>query len=166
MNTVTQHFWPDFYDQRCMGRTKVSLSKSQFLWDLEFLNGNGCKSLTAEKKGQQYQEMFCMRLFHAPRFLEVLDLLLISLGLGAMPVNQDGKTHWGNKNNRFSTFNVFNTSVIVSYVSFGESSHRDLSSNNHQTFLKSLIFQAKFIQLQQVRVKYKINYPGQFSHMF
>ena len=51
MNTVTQHFWPDFYDQRGIGSPKVSLSKSPFFWDLEFLNGNGCKSVTAEKKG-------------------------------------------------------------------------------------------------------------------
>ena len=51
MNAVTQQYWPDFYDERGIGSPKVSLSKSQFLWDLEFLNGNGCKSVTAEKKG-------------------------------------------------------------------------------------------------------------------
>ena len=143
---------------------KVSLSKSQFLWDLEFLNGNGCKSLTTEKKGQQYQEIFCMRLFSRTTFPRGFGSSVDYLGLGAMPVNQNGKTHWSNKNYRFSTFNVFNTSAIMSYFSFGESNHRDLSSNNQPTFLKSLIFQAIFIQLQKVCVKYKFNYPGQFLH--
>ena len=42
-----------FYDQRGIGNQKVSLSKSQFLCDLEFLNGNGCKSSTEEKEGQE-----------------------------------------------------------------------------------------------------------------
>ena len=57
MNPVTQHFWPDFYDQRGIGSPKVSLSRSQFLWDLEFLNGYGCKSVTAEKKGHVLLEV-------------------------------------------------------------------------------------------------------------
>ena len=79
MNPVTQHFWPDFYDQRCIGNPKVSLSKSQFLWDLEFLNGNGCKSLTEGKKGQQYQEIFCVRLFSRTTFPGVFGSLVDKL---------------------------------------------------------------------------------------
>ena len=80
MNPVTQHFWPDFYDQRCIGSLKVSLSKSQVLWDLEFLSGHGCKILTEEKKGQQYQEMLFMRLFSLTTFPGVIGSSVDYLG--------------------------------------------------------------------------------------
>ena len=80
MNPVTQHFWPDFYDQRCIGSLKVSLSKSHVLWDLEFLNGHGCKILTEEKKGQQYQEMLFMRLFSRTTFPGVIGSSVDYLG--------------------------------------------------------------------------------------
>ena len=128
---------------------KVSLSKSQFLWDLLFLNGNGCKSVTAEKKGPVlFEVIFTHRVsscFWIFRWL--------AWNKAQCQLTRTGKRIWGNKNYRFIT-NVFNTS------------HRDLSSKNQPTFLKSLIFQATFIQLQKVRVKYKFNYPGQFLHMF
>ena len=89
--------------------------QNRSFWDLEFLNGNGCKSFIAEEKGQQYQEMLCMRLLSESlaQAIEFLDHRLISLGHGAMPINENGKTHWGNKNYCSST-NVFNTSAIVS----------------------------------------------------
>ena len=80
VNPVTQHFWPDFYDQRCIGSLKVSLSKSQVLWDLEFLNGHGCKILTEEKKGQQYQEMLLVRLFSRTTFPGVIGSSVDYLG--------------------------------------------------------------------------------------
>ena len=161
MNTVTQHFWPDFYDQRCIGSPKVSLSKFQCLWDVKFLNGNGCKNVTAEKKGHVLFEVIFTH--HVSSSFWIFGWL--AWDKAQCQLTRTGKRIWGNKNYCFST-NVFNTSAIVSWVSFGEPSHRDLSSNNQPTFLKSLIFQAKFIQLHKVHVKYKFNYPGQFLHMF
>ena len=155
MNTVTQHFWPDFYDQWGISSPKVSLSKSQFL------NGNGCKSVTAEKIGHVLFEVIFTH--HVSSSFWIFGWT--AWDKAQCQLTKTGKRIWGNKNYRFST-NVLNTSAIVSQVSFGEPSLRDLSSNNQPTFLKSLIFQAKFIQLQKVLVKDKFNYPGQFLHMF
>ena len=53
---------------------------SQVLWDLEFLNGHGCKILTEEKKGQQYQEMLFMRLFSRTTFPGVIGSSVDYLG--------------------------------------------------------------------------------------
>ena len=83
-----------------------------------------------------------------------------------MQVNQNGKS-----------IEVKKCSVKISeiqvelWVNFPveASSFRDLSSNNKVMIprsLQSLIFQAKLIQLKKVRVKYKLNYPSQFLHMF
>ena len=40
--------------------------------------------------GKKFPVRLC---FHAPLFLEFLDLRLISMGQGAMPVDKNGKTH-------------------------------------------------------------------------
>ena len=39
------------------GAWAAQISESEFLWELEFLNGNGCKSLI-EKKGHQYHVLY------------------------------------------------------------------------------------------------------------
>ena len=54
--------------------------QNRSFWDLEFSNGNGCKSLIAEEKGQQYQEMLCMRLFSRTTFPGVIGSSVDYLG--------------------------------------------------------------------------------------
>ena len=147
VNPVTQHFWPDFYDQRCIGSLKVSLSKSQVLWDLEFLNGHGCKILTEEKKGQQYQEMLLVRLFSRTTFPGVIGSSVAYLGNTAQcQLTRTGKRTEVTKIIGPVEMSLIQVRLWVKCL-LESPAILTLSSKKQPTFLKSLIFQANFIQL-------------------
>ena len=84
-------------------------NRSFMLWDLEFLNGNGCKSVTAEKKGHfLFEVIFTHRVASSFWIFGWLAWDKVQCQFTRM-----GKRIWGNKNYCFST-NVFITSAIVS----------------------------------------------------
>ena len=85
---------------------------TRLLWpkryrQLEFLNGNGCKSVTAEKKGHVlFEVIFTHRVSSCFRIFGWL-----AWDKARSQFTRTGKRIWGNKNYRFST-NVFYTSAI------------------------------------------------------